>query len=71
MKLKAYLNNWKIALAACLTIGLAPWYPQPHIIGKIRWIMGGAVDMGWIDWADFVFHLLPWIWLVWVLNKRL
>lgn len=45
---------------ACLTLGLAPYYPEPHIMGKIRWIMGGAKGMAAMDWFDFVFHGIPW-----------
>ena len=48
----------------CLTLGLAPFVPEPHIVGKIRWIAGGAVGMGPIDWFDFVFHGAPWALLI-------
>ncbi len=44
----------------CLSLGLAPFTPEPHIVGKIRWIMGGAVGMGAIDWFDFLLHGFPW-----------
>ena len=55
------LNDWKFVVVLCLTLGLAPYYPEPHIWGKINWIRGGAIGMGWIDWADFVFHGIPWV----------
>lgn len=43
-----------------LTLGLAPWAP-PHIIGKVQWLMGGAVGMQPMDWFDLVLHGTPWV----------
>ncbi len=62
--MKALLNTWGVIIIACLTIGLAPYSPEPHIVGKLRWIMGGAEGMALIDWGDFLFHGLPWILLI-------
>lgn len=50
-------------LVAALSLGLAPFFPEPHIIGKVRWVAGGAVGMGPMDWFDFVMHGAPWVWL--------
>lgn len=50
-----------------LTLGLAPFYPEPHIIGKIRWVAGGAVGMQAMDWFDLVLHGAPWVGLIYVL----
>lgn len=47
-----------------MTLGLAPYFPEPHIWGKIKWIMGGAVGMKPMDYFDLVFHGLPFILLV-------
>ena len=58
------LNDWKMILLLCLTLGLAPFLPEPHILGKIRWVAGGAVGMGPADWFDLVFHGFPWILLL-------
>ena len=49
-----FINNWKIVLLLCLTLGLAPFFPEPHIWGKLKWIAGGAVGMGAQDWFDFI-----------------
>jgi len=46
-----------------LSLGLAPFRPEPHIVGKIRWIYGGAKGMQMMDWFDFFLHGAPWIWL--------
>lgn len=70
-KLIALLEDWKVVALLCATIGLMPFFPEPHIIGKIRWILGGANGMGLIDWLDFVFHAFPWVLLIWWLNRRL
>jgi hypothetical protein len=48
------------ALVASLTLGLAPFAPEPHVIGKLRWVAGGAVGMTAMDWGDLVLHGAPW-----------
>lgn len=58
------LNNWKLLVGACLTLGLAPFFPEPHIWGKLKWLAGGGVGMQTIDWFDALFHGLPWILLI-------
>ncbi|MDH4091766.1 MAG: hypothetical protein OEV74_16115 [Cyclobacteriaceae bacterium] len=58
------INNWKLLLIGCLTLGLAPFLPEPHIWGKLKWIAGGAVGMQPIDWFDTVLHGLPWLMLL-------
>lgn len=56
---------------ASLTLGLAPFAPEPHVVGKIRWVLGGAVGMQPIDYADLLFHGAPWLLLVLVVATRL
>ena len=58
------LNDWRLVIMMSLTLGLAPFFPDPHIVGKIRWIMGGAVGMKLIDWGDAIFHGFPWLLLI-------
>lgn len=57
-------NDWKFVAMACLTLGLAPFVPEPHLLGKLRWVAGGAIGMQPIDWFDLVWHGLPWLLLV-------
>ena len=57
-------DNWKLWIAASLTLGLAPFVPEPHIWGKIKWIAGGAEGMGAIDWFDVLLHGSPWMLLI-------
>ena len=71
LNMKNILNDWKFMLLACLTLGLAPFAPEPHIWGKIKWIRGGAVGMGPIDWIDFVLHGFPWALLLRLVLKRI
>lgn len=61
------MNNFKkltSPLIASLTLGLAPFVPEPHIVGKLKWIAGGAVGMQPMDWFDVVLHGSPWVWLI-------
>ena len=62
--MKDFLNNWKLVIALCLTLGLAPFLPEPHIWGKLRWVAGGARGMGAMDWFDLLLHGLPWLLLL-------
>lgn len=61
----------KFSLVACLTLGLAPFKPEPHIWSKIKWIAGGANGMELMDWADTAMHGAPWILLIYFVLKRL
>jgi rhodanese-related sulfurtransferase len=58
-------------LLLSLTLGLAPFAPEPHIVGKLRWLAGGAVGMGPMDWFDLALHGAPWVWLIVALVQRL
>lgn len=58
------INNWKLVVLACLTVGLAPYAPEPHIWGKLRWVVGGAVGMKYLDWFDLLMHGFPWLLLL-------
>lgn len=62
--MKETINDWKLVLLGCLTLGLAPFFPEPHIVGKIRWLAGGATGMLLMDWADLLFHGFPWVLLI-------
>ncbi|MCA6389326.1 MAG: hypothetical protein IM574_07625 [Cytophagales bacterium] len=64
------LNDWRILLLVSCTLGLAPFFPEPHIWGKLKWIAGGAVGMHRIDWLDALLHVLPWILLTRLLIVR-
>jgi hypothetical protein len=63
-------KNILIALIASLTLGLAPFRPEPHIVGKIRWVMGGGDGMGLADYGDLLMHGIPWLFLIYFLLKK-
>ena len=48
------------------TLGLTPFTPEPHVVGKLRWVLGGAEGMAAMDWFDLAMHGAPWVWLAWV-----
>jgi hypothetical protein len=51
---------WWAALAAALTLGLAPFAPEPHIIEKLRMLTAGTLTRP-IDVFDLLFHAAPWM----------
>jgi hypothetical protein len=59
--MKSFINDWKTIALLCLTLGLAPFMPEPHLWGKLKWVAGGAVGMQPMDWFDLVFHGFPWL----------
>jgi len=56
-----------LGIIGSLTLGLAPFFPAPHIIGKVQWLLGGAHGMQPMDWFDLVLHGAPWVYLVYAL----
>lgn len=68
--MKSILDDWKLIALACITLGLAPFYPEPHIWGKLKWVLGGAHGMQLIDWWDFVMHGAPWFLLIVYLIRK-
>lgn len=64
-------TDWKFLVLACLTLGLAPFFPEPHIFGKLKWLAGGAVGMQPMDWFDVLLHGLSWILLLIFLLRKL
>ena len=62
-------NNLVLALIATLSLGLAPFVPEPHFFGKVRWVLGGANGMKPMDWFDLVMHGAPWVWLAFEIVK--
>ena len=58
------LNDWRIIILLCLTLGLAPFFPEPHIVGKLKWLAGGGNGMGLKDYFDVVLHGFPFVLLI-------
>ncbi len=69
--MKTLLDDWKLVVLLCLTLGLLPYYPEPHLWGKLRWVAGGSRGMAPMDWFDLVLHGFPWILLLRLLLLKL
>ncbi len=63
------MKRLALPLLASLSLGLAPFFPEPHLVGKLRWVAGGAVGMAPMDWFDLVLHGAPWVWLLFELGR--
>lgn len=61
---RAGVARLALPLLASLSLGLAPFFPEPHLIGKLLWVAGGAQGMALMDWLDLAFHGAPWAWLL-------
>lgn len=61
--MKGALNDWKFIVLACLTLGLAPYWPWPHLLTKTLWILRGGKGFDWADGLDLAVHALPWFFL--------
>ena len=69
--INVFKSHTSLFLMATLTLGLAPFFPEPHIWGKIKWVLGGAVGMELMDWGDLILHSIPWLLLVISLGLKL
>ncbi len=49
-----------LLLLLCLTLGLAPFTPEPHLLEKSRLLVAGALTRP-IDLFDFLLHGMPWV----------
>jgi len=56
-------NPFLFPVLASLTLGLAPFYPEPHIVKQYYNIVNGTFNEP-IAWLDLAFHGAPWVWLV-------
>jgi hypothetical protein len=48
-----------IFITLCLFMGLAPFFPEPHLFEKIRMLQNGELARP-IDIFDLVLHATPW-----------
>lgn len=52
---KPGFSNQIFIIVLLAFLGLSP-IGDPHLVGKLNWILGGAVGMKPMDWFDFVMH---------------
>lgn len=64
-------SNTFTALILSLTLGLAPFVPEPHLLGKLRWLGGGGVGMAGMDFFDLLLHGAAWVWLLYCFGLEL
>ncbi|MEZ6002189.1 RND transporter [Hyphomonas sp.] len=51
---------WSLAVFGCLTLGLAPFFPEPHIWEKLKMLGGGSLQKP-VDIFDLCFYAAPWL----------
>ncbi len=51
---------WSVVVIAMLTLGLAPFFPEPHIWEKLKMLTAGTLTKP-IDMFDLAFHGTPWL----------
>ena len=54
---------WLLAIVLCLTLGLAPFVPEPHILEKLRMLVKGTLTRP-LDILDLLLHAAPFILVV-------
>ncbi|MFC2969841.1 RND transporter [Acidimangrovimonas pyrenivorans] len=52
-----------LLVLAALTLGLAPFFPEPHIWEKLKMLVAGTLSRP-IDIFDLVLHATPWLLLI-------
>lgn len=52
--------SWNLVIIACLTLGLAPFFPEPHIWEKLKMLFSGTLSRP-IDIFDFLMHGAPFL----------
>ena len=52
--------SWPIIIILCLTLGLAPFFPEPHIWEKLKMLAGGTLVKP-IDIFDLLMHAAPFL----------
>jgi len=53
-----YLLEYRVLIPLVLLLGLAPFFPQPHIVEKIKMLAGGTLERP-IDIFDLIWHAWP------------
>lgn len=60
-----WLDNISVYMLViiALTLGLAPFIPEPHVWEKLKMLANGDLTRG-LDIFDLFFHAAPWLVLV-------
>jgi len=57
-----------LLIVLCLTLGLAPFSPEPHLFEKLRLLINGALARP-MDMFDLLLHGAPWLLLIFKLIR--
>jgi hypothetical protein len=52
-------NNWWVVLILCVTLGLSPYLPEPHLVNRFQWAYYGGKGMHLLDYLDLLLHASP------------
>lgn len=51
---------WSLVIIACLTLGLAPFFPEPHVWEKLKMLAAGNLTRP-LDIFDLLMHAAPFL----------
>lgn len=54
---------WTLVVLLCLTLGLAPFVPEPHIWEKLKLLVAGGLTQP-VDMFDLLLHGAPFLLLL-------
>lgn len=52
-----------LLVVLCLTLGLAPFTPEPHLLEKLKMLTAGELVKP-IDFFDLALHGTPWVLII-------
>ena len=55
--------SWPIAILLAGILGLAPFFPEPHVWEKLKMLAAGDLSRG-MDIFDLLMHGAPWLLLL-------
>jgi len=64
------LLDYRVLIPLTLFLGLAPFFPQPHIVEKVKMLAGGTLKSP-IDIFDLFWHSWPFAFLGYKLVRDL
>lgn len=62
------LLDYKFLIPLVLLLGFAPFFPQPHIVEKLRMLLAGTLIRP-VDIFDLVWHVWPFALLVYRISQ--
>jgi hypothetical protein len=64
------LLDYKILIPLVLILGFAPFFPQPHIVEKLRMLANGTLKRP-LDIFDLCLHAAPFVLLLYKIGRDL